>query len=272
MPNGKKSWGLGGPRLVKPYQGGKYEVVVGLFDLHMHHHEYNLWRKTLKVIEEIQPNRVIYGGDVADNALISRWEEKKRKGMPQGKVARMVDGDLRAIGFEIFGAIRQIAPNAIIDFCEGNHDERARNWYDDDLESGIEHFKEAMLMNKYDVNWHSRAGMKLREEFIVKHGNYTTMHNAKKEYETTRCGGWSGHKHAWTMWDEPRPETNRRWNWTVAPVMCRLDYDYGPGNAGKASWPQGFLVGTFSTEDQYHYHTDVAHYWRGRLMFRGKVY
>lgn len=265
-------WGLGGPKLVSPATRGKFERVVGFFDMHFHHNEEDLWERAMKALEDIKPHRVVFGGDLADNSLISRWEEKKRLKMPQGKVNRIVMSDLDDISKQSFGRVREILPNCVIDFTEGNHDERARLWLDDELEKGVAEFKEAMNFGDYDVNWHPRSGFRLRPEFIIRHGHYTTKHNALREHESTKCGGWSGHKHSWTEWDETHHETDRRWHWTVAPIMGRVDFDYGPGQSGKAPWPQGFLVGTFSTEDQYLYHTDVATYWRDKLLLRGKVY
>lgn len=267
-----RPWGIGGPRLVAPSTDESYERVVGFFDLHRPQQDSQLWLKSMNAMKDVRPHRYIIGGDATDNALISRWQQKKREGMPQGKVDRMVRKDLEKFANGIFGEIRNIDPDAVIDFCEGNHDERARLWMDDDLEAGIAEFRSAMLMDEYDVNWHPRAGFRLREEFIVRHGNYTVMHNAKKEFDTTKCGGWSGHKHHRTHWEETHHETGRRWEWTVAPVMSRVDYDYGPGQSGMAPWPQGFLVGDFSTFDQYDYHTDVARYWRGKLLLRGRAY
>ena len=267
-----QQWGIGGPQLVKPATTDTYETVVGFFDLHRPQHDALLWLKSMEVMKEIRPHRYVIGGDGSDFSLISRWQEKRRAGMPQGKVDRMVRNDMAKFAEGVFGEIRKIDPDAVIDFCEGNHDERARLWMDDDLETGIEEFKSAMQFDQYDVNWHPRAGFRLRDEFIIRHGNYTVMHNAKKEFDTTKCGGWSGHKHQRTFWEETHHETMRRWEWTVAPVMSRVDYDYGPGQSGLAQWPQGFLLGMFSTRNQYDYHTEVARYWDHKLMVRGNIY
>lgn len=268
-----KQWGMGGPKLVAPATKEKYESVVGFFDLHNPHMHKRLWNLSMGAMHDVLPNRIVIGGDATDNSLISRWEAHKRQGMPQGKITKMVRVDLEQFAHKIFGDIRDnLGDDVVIDFCEGNHDERARLWFDDDLVAGVEDFMDAMKMDEYNVNWHPRAGFRLRDQFIVKHGDYTIMHNAKKEYDQNKCGGWSGHKHHRTHWEETKHETNRRWEWVVAPVMSRVDYNYGPGQSGLAPWPQGFLVGDFSTTDQFDYHTDVARYWKGTLMLRGQQY
>lgn len=268
-----QAWGLGGPQLVRPSTTDEYEKVAGLFDLHYPRQHKRLWGLTMDALDEVRPHRVVIGGDATDNPLISRWQERKRQGMPQGKVTKMAKKDLEHFAHIVFGDLRdRLGPDVVIDFCEGNHDERARLWFDDDLQAGIDDFREAMMMTDYNVNWHPRAGFKLRDQFIIKHGNYTIMHNAKKEFDSSKCGGWSGHKHHRTHWEETHHETHRRWEWVVAPVMSRVDYDYGPGQSGLAPWPQGFLLGDFSTKDQFDHHTDVARYWKGTLMCRGKQY
>lgn len=267
-------WGMGGPVLVDRAPTAMLnEVVVGLFDIHYDKHEVRLLEAAFKVIEEIQPDRIVFGGDYGDEALLSRWQQHIRDGMPQGKVARIVHAESERMSRELFGRVRDIVgPDVKIDAIEGNHDERKRRWLDDDPAESIREYGKLMQFDRYGVDWHPRSGFLLRPEFLIRHGNYTVMHTAKKEYDTTKCGGWSGHKHTTTLWDETLHETYRRYQWIVAPTMSRVDYDYGPGQSGKAPWPQGFLVGTFSTLDQYDYHTETAQYWRGKLRFRGKTY
>lgn len=268
----KPEWGLGGPQLVRKSTKSRYEKVVGFFDIHYDKHEPELWDCALQAIEWIKPHRVVFGGDLTDQHLISRWNEVKRRAMSDGEVSYAVKKDLQEAGDIFFGSIREIIPNAVIDFVEGNHDERARKWQHSNTDIAIERFCEDMQMNKYNVNWHPRCGFRLRKEFIIKHGDYTSMNNAKKEYEMSQCGGWSGHKHDENSFNKTLNQTSRRYRWDSAPTMCRVDYDYGFGQSGLANWPQGFLVGMFSTKNQYDYHTDIARWWQDRLLLRGRKF
>ena len=152
-----------------------------------------------------------------------------------------------------------------LDYTEGNHTQRLREWV------GEENVSEWMGLDEYNVTYHTRAGVYLKPEFLVKHGDYATKETAKKEYMENRCSGWSGHVHRYQQYGETFPDTGKRYTWTSAPTMSRLDYDYGPGSAGLARWDQGFLVGTLGS-GVYDNHTDLARYWDGKLTIRGEVY
>lgn len=266
-------WGIGGPVLVPPTKASGDELVVGIFDIHYPHHDKDLWASILRLLEALQPDVVVLGGDVYDLSMISRWEARRRDATPIGILMRKVQEDLDAGRTEIVHAIRARCPNAVIRYVEGNHDERLRMWLmGDHSVEGVEMANEMMRFEEDGVIWHPRCGFKLRKHFLVRHGETTVANPAKAEQEKTRCGGWIGHGHRKRMWHEVFPEVEERYETWMAPVVCRNDYDYGPGGSGLAPWPQGILVGTFSVEDEYDYHVETASWWKGSLAFRGKRY
>lgn len=270
------SWGLGGPKLLMGADGvPKGEVdqrVIGLFDLHFPHHEEDLVSAMLGVVQRVKPHLVIIGGDLYDLSLLSRWEIQRRAKTAPGRLYQMIRSDLKRVEDEFLRPLREAAgPECVIRFIEGNHDERLRKWLvDDDLAEGIEMAKEWMGFERHGVIWHPRCGFLLRPDFLVRHGATTVTNAAKKEQDDTRCGGWIGHGHRKRMWHTDMPDTGRRLETWMSPVMCRKDYDYGPGESGLAPWPQGFLVGTFSVHNDHDYTTEVAEWREGFLRFRGE--
>ena len=131
---------------------------------------------------------------------------------------------------------------------------------------------EWLEIDSLGCNYYNRAGFYLRPEFLVKHGDYTTIHTAKKEYMEEQCGGWSGHKHTDGKHCEAFPKLGKRHQWNSVPCMVNLDANYGSGNAGLMRWQQGIVVGSFSTVNQHLYNTDVGVWFDGKLMLRGDVY
>ncbi|MCW2962726.1 MAG: hypothetical protein JWM90_3113 [Thermoleophilia bacterium] len=142
----------------------------------------------------------------------------------------------------------------------------------EEVSDGIEMANEWMKLEEDGVIWHPRCGFRLRPHFLIRHGEILVLNAAKAEQEKTRSGGWFGHGHRRRTWYEEIPDLEEAFSTMMSPVMSRRDYDYGPGGSGIAPWPQGFLVGTFSTTDEYDYETDIARWWKGRLLLRGVRY
>lgn len=265
-------WGLGGPRLVGPSTKDADERVIGLFDVHFPHHDEDMLAPMLAVVKQLNPHLVILGGDLYDMSLLSRWEMQRRLKTAPGRLYQMVRADLKRVEDEFLAPLREAAgPDCVIRFIEGNHDERLRKWLvDDDLAEGIEMAKDWMGFANHGIVWHPRCGFLLRPDFLVRHGDVLTINAPKAEQDKTKCGGWIGHGHRKRMWHTDLPDTGRRLETWMSPVMCRKDYDYGPGESGLAPWPQGFLVGTFSTTNDHDYVTEVAEWRDGFLRFRGE--
>lgn len=265
-------WGLGGPALIGPVRPGQDETIAGLFDIHYPKHDKVLFGKAVRLLAELMPDTVILGGDIRDDAILSRWEAHKRSKMPVGKLFNVVRRDMDETSRNILMPIREACPGSRIVFIEGNHDERLRHWLSDDLQEGVEMAKEWMFLSEYDISWHPRCGILLRDEFLARHGRYLSIHTAKNEHDKTRCSGWSGHAHKRSVWFHSFPETGRRYEWNSAPCMCRNDYDYGAGQSGLAPWDHGFLFGTIGGGSEYDHVTECAAFFNGVLRFRGEKF
>lgn len=266
-------WGFGAPgSLVLPPKTSDY-VVVGLFDLHGFYREQGLFDAALRLIRDVRPDLVVVGGDAVNYDIISRWQHKVLSKMTPIALYREVKDEVRDFTDNILSPIRDAAQGAMVIGMEGNHEERLRNYLSDDLEEGWAESRRIMRVDDYLDEYYTRAGVFIRPEFLASHGEKLSKYPAVAEMEASDCSGWSGHGHWVHQYHrKPNPLTGRNLVHTRCPCMCRLDADYGPGNAGLMRWHQGLPIGNFSPTDPHDHCTDIG-FWRGgKLRVRGEIY
>lgn len=265
-------WGFGGPsRLDLPEKSGDY-TIIGIADLHGEWVEPRLFEAELRHIEDVKPDAVVILGDTDNFDVISRWQHAQLKRMTPLAIKKEIDREIE-VGRRLRERIREACGGAVLIEVEGNHCDRLRKYLSDDLEEGWETSKEWRKLDETLDGYYTRSGVFIRDRFLVRHGETTAMYPAKKEYAITNCSGWTAHVHnAHQHLEPPYPMTGERFTHTIAPASCRLDANYGAGNAGLKRWHQGNLVGTFSSSDPHDHHTDIG-LWNGdSLLARGERY
>lgn len=270
-----QAWGLGGParmELGRPRTGSDY-TGIGIFDLHGQWREPALFAAQLQLVRDVQPDFVAIGGDALNFDIISRWQDKILKRLTPLQILREIRSEIEDFKREILSPIRDAAGNAIVFMVEGNHDDRLRKYLSDDLHEAWAVSREWLGVDDYLDGYYTRAGVFVRDRFLIRHGDTTAQNPAKKEYQLSRCSGWTGHLHRCHQhFEPPFPLSGERFVHTIAPASCRLDANYGAGNAGLMTWHQGCLVGTFSATDAHDHATDVGLWRNGRLLVRGMRY
>lgn len=265
-------WGLGGPGTLNlPAKDGDY-TVVGIFDLHGDRREEKLFQAQLRHIREVQPDLVVLGGDTVNFDIISRWQDKILKRMAPIAILKEIRREIDDAK-HIRQQVRDAAGDALVIETEGNHCDRLRKYLSDDLQEGWETAKEWMGVDDQLDGYFNRAGVFIRDRFLVRHGDTCAQNPAKKEYSMSRCSGWTGHLHkVHQHYEPPFPYSGENYVHTIAPASCRLDANYGSGNAGLMGWHQGNLIGTFSASDPHDHHTDIGRWMGGKLLVRGERY
>lgn len=256
-------WGYGRAEKVKPL-GGDYEHIVVLSDIHFPYQDDAVVESALKLIKAAKPHRVILNGDINDFFQLSRFNTEF------DRLDELQDEIDQANRFR--RAVRQAAPNAVIDETEGNHDNRITSFVMKNAKAL--HTLRALrpenlfLYDELEINWHPGAGFLLRDNFLVKHGTAISNVNgstAKAELKLNGISGVSGHVH--------RSEQARQNNyagavWGVSGCMCRLDPDY---IIGLPNWDQGILVVEISNLSGHHSITNVPMV-DGKLRYGGRSY
>lgn len=237
-------WGHGEARLVKPATKEDTELVVSGSDFHFPYHDAAAVQSFLNLVSGLQPHRVILNGDICDFFQLSRFN---RDGIREDQLQEELDQ-----GNAFRKAVREAAPNAVIDSNEGNHDRRIRDWLGANAPAlkGLRVLRPDVLFQHADheIVGHPGCGFRLRPAFLVRHGSVVRKgagNSAKGELDNAGISGWSGHTHRLATF---RKNGYRTLQWTEQGGFMRLDPDYVAG--GKPDWTQGCVVGEFSTKSE----------------------
>lgn len=236
-------WGDGKAKLVRPSTPSAWETVVFLSDIHVPYHDPVLVDAATQIIAAVNPDRVVINGDTNDFFGLSRFN----------KAAERFDELQNEInmGRMIRALVRESAPNAIMDETLGNHEERLLTYpgFNAPGLRTLDVLKPSNLLglSEYEITLHPRNGFRLRENFLVEHGQVVRKgsgESAKARLNDTLISGIMGHTH---RLDSNRRSGYRDLVWYEQGCLCAMNPDYV---IGEANWKQGFAIGTFSTKTE----------------------
>lgn len=258
------AWGFGPAPLVRSATSEETETLVSLSDIHVPYQNDEVLDSAIRLIKKLKPHNVVINGDVADFFELSRFcVDSKREDQLQNDID--MANDVRA-------RIRKAAPNARLIETEGNHDTRIHT-YMMGKSPGLRSLRalgRAKLFeyDENEIDWYPGAGFRIRERFLIKHGNVVRAGagaSAKGESEKSGLSGISGHTHRLAPF---RKEGYSRRVWWEQGCLCRLDPDY---IEGVPDWTNGIVVAQFSTKTDA-FHVEPVEAVSGRLVYGGKSY
>lgn len=258
-------WGLGRANLVAPAGTGDTETVLFVSDWHVPYHDEHMMQASVALAHDLQPDRVVFNGDLADFFQLSRFNT----GLEQ---LDTLQDDIDQTN-EWRHLFREAAPNAILDETEGNHDERIRTYVQTKARAltSLKAIQPANLFNwsVNEINPHGGNGFLLRPQFLVKHGTIVRGEagaTAKAELAAAGISGVSGHTHRLAGY-EKTGYVQREW-WEGG-CLCRLDPDYVKGSV--PNWKSGCLVGLFSRKSD-NFIIEPVQRLGDSLVFGGRIY
>jgi hypothetical protein len=234
-------WGNGKAPVVDPITTEHWELVMGVNDIHYPWHDAMLLDAAIELAAEIQPHRFIINGDTNDFFAISRYNRAlERLDMLQAEL----DG-----GKAIRKAFRNVLPDAQFEETIGNHEERLITYpgFNAPALKSLNALKPSVLLglDELEIRHWPTNGFRLREEFLVEHGNAVAGQSgqaARKRLEQTLISGVMGHTH---KLGSAERSGYRSLEWYETGCLCMLNPDYVKG---EANWKQGLWVGMFSTK------------------------
>jgi transposase len=265
---------------------GEPEVVVFVSDHHAPYVEEPLHEASLALIVDLEPHRVIHGGDLLDLPTVSRHrDDPSHAATPQ----ECVDS-----GYSVLADLREAAPTAAFGFIPGNHDDRLRTeilnraermfglapaptkaspeqvaamslrhlLHLDDL--GIE------LHGAPDGGDYHHSQVRIDDAVTFRHGWITGRDPAGRTMEVLGTDAVVGHTHHQRMSYATRRFRGLEHAMTgvEAGCMCRTDPGYMPRDTH--NWQQGFVVASVWPDGQAQY--EHARWSGGALRWRSQTW
>jgi hypothetical protein len=211
----------------------------------------------LEVVQDIEPEVVMDGGDSLDGATISRHP-------PSFSDTPTLTEEIDAVQ-EAMGLIQEAAGEADLLRCVGNHDLRLEAF----LAKHTPQFKgmPGTLINHYFPNWENAYSHIFNEKLVFKHRWHGGVHAAHNNTVKSGVSIATGHTHRlnvspWSDYNGVRYGVELG---TVADIGPQFEYtENNPLN-----WQPGFMI---ITVDENGIHPEPCPVINNQVRFRGKVY
>lgn len=230
--------------------GARFKTMVIGSDFHDTEIDPFFLRVWLDVIRRIQPDNVIYGGDVFDLPEFGKYGVDPREWDVVGRIKFAHE--------RIFGPTREAAPNAQHDFIEGNHEARLLKHLADATPalravlSDLHGFTVSKLLGleQFEINYTARADLAAwtKRDFDKElANNYKIFYNTVLVHHFPHARnmglpGVNGHHHKHVVWAE------------FSPVYGEYEWhQLGSGHKRSASycegerWHNGFVIANVDT-------------------------
>jgi len=281
------------PKRTKSASKKDTELVVIVSDYHAPYVDMELHKKSLDLIKENQPNRIIVNGDLVDFPTVGRHRQTTTR-------CTATASECIQRGGEILTDLRAAAPeDCQIDLIPGNHDAWLNNYllgqagalyeltaYDG--KAPVWSFENLFRLKEIGVNlvgepdtW-PHSYIALTDHLVVHHGDVARKGAGASPLSSMAGKDFAevhGHTHRQslvgrTLW-LANGET-RIYQGGECGAMCQMEQGGFPTYTRHPDWQPGFM--TIEVEKSGHYSIDLATWQRGTnqepgvLMWRGKKY
>ena len=189
--------------------------------------------------------------------------------------------DCRSLFYKLVSCIRKANPDCVIEWIEGNHEERLSKYLvRDSVRIALmeDEQSEEMLtvpylfkLHKNNVKWIPATQVHvIHGHAIVEHGDVSRLYSgytAKAMIDKRNMSGFSGHTHrmAYTF----RKTYTDYYFWIETGCMCNLQPE--PSYVKSPNWQNGWVVGSYNKEKGILYPT-VIPIINNSFYFEGKLY
>lgn len=281
------------PKRTKANAKKDTELVIVVSDYHAPYVDFDLHQKSLRLIKENQPNRIIVNGDLVDFPTVGRHRQTTTRCTASASECIQVGG-------QILADLRAAAPDDCqIDLIPGNHDAWLNNYllaqagalYELTAYEGqapVWSFENLFRLNEIGINligepdtW-PHSYIALTPHLVVHHGDV-----ARKGAGASPLSSMAGKDFAEVHGHTHRQSIVGRTVWLAngetriyqggeCGAMCVMEQGGFPTYTRHPDWQPGFA--TIEIDSTGHYSMDLASYQKGAtnqksvLMWRGKKY
>lgn len=236
---------------------GKYEKVVKgrlmtvmtCSDLHSQWLDQFAWSVFVDSARRIQPDVIVFAGDIFDFYQISSFSKNPRRAMT-------MQSELDYIIEKVFKVIREACPDAQIDFFIGNHEWRLFKYLCEDAPAlaslRVLSFDSIFELEKYRINLVARPSfLNAKKEkdlenykvyggcYVVTHGISCAKQHATNELDKYNMSGASGHVHHYQTNSQRDLYGNKVWTSMGCMCVLKSGEEY---IADLVRWNQGFNI------------------------------
>jgi hypothetical protein len=255
--------------------GKDHKVIMGISDLHDIEIDPFLLRVFIEAVKLVQPDIINLGGDIFDLPEFGKYGVDPREWDVVGRIKFAHDHILRPI--------REAAPNAQIDFVEGNHEYRLLRHMSDGSQAlktvlaDLHGFTIPKLLglDEFELNYISKADLgafteaekrkEVGKSYIVYEDALLVHHHPY----AAQWGlpGWNGHHHKWLV-AHHKNVTRGAYQWMQLGCGHMLSASYTEGEF----WTLGFNIAHLNSKTkavnfEYVSVTEMASI-GGRFMYR----
>lgn len=237
-------------RYLKP-TGRKIKTIIGCSDLHDIECDPFYLRVLIETCRIVQPDVVNFGGDIFDLAEFGKYSVDPREWDVVGRI--------KWVHKNIFEPIREVCPDAQIDFIEGNHEFRLLRHMADAtpaLKSILSDLlgltvSDLLGLEDYEINYIAKGDLsaynkgeqkkevgksyKIYDDALLIHHHPHARHWG--------LPGWNGHHHNWQVF-HIKNALRGAYSWMQLGCGHKLDAAYCEGEF----WNQGFNVCHLNTQ------------------------
>lgn len=214
----------------------KPQTIAILCDPHIPHQDKDALALAESLLVEIQPDYIVYNGDVCDFYQISKFDKNPNR---IGKLQNDID-DTK----DMFRRHNRLFPNAIKKMLGGNHEDRLERflWTQAPALSSLDclTIEELFETEKFGIDYIPYdCGLLVNTVFLIMHGAISSVHSgytAKRMYEKHGGCGVTGHCHKGGSFQ--KRDRFGTWGWWEGWCLCRLDPDW----IDHPNWVQGFTL------------------------------
>lgn len=234
-------------RWLKP--GGKHQTILVASDIHDEECDPFFRRLFIEAARRIQPDRIVLDGDIYDLPEFGKYGVDPREWNPVRRIRWVL---------AFIADLRAAAPNAQIDFVEGNHEYRL-----------LRHLSEAtpalkvvlsdlhgmtipklLGLDAYEVNYIAPADLRAFTERDISREisqNFILIEDALLGHHFPKgremgVPGWNGHHHRHLVWTQYSP-TFGAFEWHQLGCGHKRRASYTDGRF----WTNGFLIAHLNT-------------------------
>ena len=256
----------------------KITRAVLLPDIHYPHHNKDSFKAVLQFMKEFKPNVVVLMGDAMNMDSVNHW--KKKNGNQKYFEGKRLLREYNGFDKEILKEIEKNSPPTCKKiFLGGNHEEWAKQVVEKNpqLEGMVE---PEIALNLKERSWkwipylqedahgNTFMGKYVIGKLILKHGESTGIHHAKKMSEINPKSVVYGHTHDVQMFTNTNGDPADYHTAQSIGCLCKTSPEYMKGRANR--WVNSFGILYTRRGGLFNLYSPIIV--NGQFVYNGKIY